>query len=347
MQHSHSLHSLGWRAFFQQQLSLDEWHSVEPVRVLARHRSHLQLITGSLKGLNAPITPRMPPLVAGDWLLLDAEGRFIRALDRHTEFTRKAPGTRHAVQLLAANIDVVWLVTALNRDFNLNRTERQLALVHDAGAQAVLVCSKADLCAQTEDKLAEIAALDPQLPVHAVNALDADSVKFLEHWCQVGTTLALLGSSGVGKTTLINTLSGTGELATQPARADDDKGRHTTTSRSLHRLPGGALVLDTPGLREWQLDTDAQAVRRTFKDIDTWARQCRFSDCRHAGEPGCAVQAAIEAGSLDARRLRSHNKLLAEQQRNQATLQQTRARERTQGRLYRRIQRDKNARKDG
>jgi len=208
-------------------------------------------------------------------------------------------------------------------------------LAHDARVQPVVVLTKADLGTDPQAYLALVGQLGAALPVVAVNALDSDSVRQLAPWCGEGQTVALMGSSGVGKSTLVNTLLGTAVQATQAIRPDDDKGRHTTTRRSLHALADGALLLDTPGMRELQLAVCEDGIRETFADITELAARCRFADCGHEREPGCAVRAALQAGVIDERRLENWRKLLREQQRNETTLAEQRARARKLGREHR------------
>lgn len=336
----YSLIQLGWQPFFQQQLSLDEWQDLLVARVVEQQRSELHLLTEQ-GSLIEPITSSMPPMTVGDWILIDHQQHFIRLLDRLSFFSRKAAGSKVATQLIAANIDTVFIVTSLNQDFNLNRIERYLSLAHEAGVESVIVLTKVDLCELPQGYIEKVRALDALLPIVSVNSLDAESVNQLEPWCKNGKTIAFLGSSGVGKSSLINTLLGKSIQSTQSIRQDDEKGRHTTTSRSIHLLPSGALLLDTPGMRELQLADCEQGVEETFSEIIKLAQQCRFNDCTHQSEPGCAVRKAIEKGELDERRLNSYVKLIKEQAHNQATLAEKRAKEREFGRYVRSVMKSK------
>ncbi|WP_417585619.1 ribosome small subunit-dependent GTPase A [Nitrincola sp.] len=322
-----TLQQLGWQAFFQQQLNLQEFEHSVIARVIANHRSTYELATE--QGLRSlAISPALPQMVIGDWLLLDEHGRFVRLLSRKSLFKRKAAGSQLAEQLIAANVDTLLIVCSLNHDFNLSRIERYLALAHDSGAEPLLVLTKKDLCPDAEKLQQRVQQLDPMLVVEAVNALDSDSCNELRHWYKAGSTLAVVGSSGVGKSTLVNTLTGNTEQKTAAIRDDDSKGRHTTTARSMHFTDNGTVLIDTPGMRELQLTECDDGIRRTFSDIDALATQCRFSDCQHKVEPGCAVRQAIDDGTLDARRLTNFQKLNAEQARNTASLQERRAGER-------------------
>ena len=333
MSANHLLTKLGWQPYFQQQLDLDEWDNATPARIIEQHRSEY-FLSGEFGEHHLSILSSMPEMVVGDWLLLDDEMKFVRLLERKTLFARKAAGTRLHKQLIAANIDVAFVVTSMNEDFNLNRLERFLAMVHDAGVEPVVILSKSDLAEVPEDFLDQINQLDPMLVVESVNCLDPESVAILSPWLKESTTITVLGSSGVGKSTLINTMMGEETQATSHIREDDSKGRHTTTSRSLIKLPDGGLILDTPGMRELQLADCKDGISSTFSDIETLAENCRFGDCQHQTEPGCAVRQAVESGALDARRLDNYLKLLKEEAFNSASLSERRASDRALGKFY-------------
>lgn len=337
MTNIYSLPQLGWQPFFQQQLSLDEWEHFTIARIVALERSKIHLLSINDKKILS-ITPEIPVTTVGDWILLDSNGEYYRTLDRLSLFARKAAGTKVKKQLIAANINTVFIVCSLNQDFNLNRIERYLVLANEAGVEPVVVLTKADCCDTPLDYVSQVQAANPLLEVLAVNSLDSASVNQLEAWCSTGKTVALLGSSGVGKSTLVNTLSGKMVQQTHSSREDDDKGRHTTTGRSLHLLPAGGLLLDTPGMRELQLADCEHGVEETFTDISELATQCKFSNCQHKSEPACAVQSAIDSENLDKRRLTSYLKLMREQSFNTATLAEKRAHDRNLGRYYRSVQ---------
>ncbi|MCQ3828921.1 ribosome small subunit-dependent GTPase A [Microbulbifer elongatus] len=335
------LQALGWKPFFQQQLRLEELAECEPVKVMAVHRSQVE-VTGDAGDeailVNGPLFDDAAerPTV-GDWLLLARQTRKpVRRLDRSSLFKRMAPGAKQA-QLIAANVDNVLIVSSCNHDFNLSRVERYLALVREAGCRACLVLTKADLAAN-HDQYHEALKGHRDLPVVLVNALDTASVEPLREYCRSGETLALLGSSGVGKSTLLNSLAGSELAATSDIREDDSKGRHTTRHRALYTIPNGGLLLDSPGMRELGLADVREGLAATFADISALAEKCRFADCAHESEPGCAVQAAVESGELDERRLRNWRKLEREVARNSKTLAEARADDRALGQFYRAVQ---------
>jgi len=331
-----SLLSLGWQTFFQQQLTLEEWGVLNPARVMEQHRGSVEV--RDAHGLHTlPLLQSMPGLTVGDWVLLTGDAQFVRALERKSIFKRKAAGSKLAEQLIAANVDTAFIVSSLNEDFNLNRIERFLSVAHQAGSEAVLILSKLDLCPEADALREQAQRLDSRLCVEAVNCLRQSSVAALAPWCRPGQTIVVIGSSGAGKSTLSNALLGTAVQDTGSIREDDAKGRHTTTRRSLLLMPSGGLILDTPGMRELQLADCEEGVAATFADIEELATRCRFGDCSHDSEPGCAVRQAIEAERLDERRLRSYRKLAREQAMNAASLAQRRASFRKQGRYYKRV----------
>jgi len=341
---SFSLPRLGWSHFFQQQLSLEEWESTTPARVLAVHRNAIDIanqhgcqqitLPGNWYMREAEDLPTV-----GDWLLLDSStGQPQKMLERKSLLRRKAAGIESKVQLMAANVDTLFIVTSCNQDFNLSRLERYLALALEAKIEAVLVLTKADLQEDISDYLMQARSLNSTLAIEAVNALESTSVAPLLSWCGPGQTVALVGSSGVGKSTLINTLCGDAAQATGAIREDDARGRHTTTSRSLHFLQEGGLLIDSPGLRELQLSDCASGVSSLFEDIEALVQSCRFKNCRHQSEDGCAVTAAVSEGNLSARRFASYQKLMAEQERNAETIAERRRREKDFGKLCRSVQ---------
>ncbi|WP_105169608.1 ribosome small subunit-dependent GTPase A [Pseudoalteromonas sp. T1lg23B] len=332
MNQSYSLRQLGWQPFFQQQLSLDEYEHTVCGRITEHHRSEyiVQLETQS-KAL--AISQNLPNMVVGDWVLLDQNLQFVRLLQRKSLFSRKSAGAALKQQMIAANVDTLFIVMSLNQDFNLNRLERYLALAHDADVEPVVVLSKRDLCDDVESKVAQVQALNPLLMVVALNGLLTQAAELLAPWCGNGKTVSFVGSSGVGKSTLINRLLGEEVSQTNGIREDDDKGKHTTTARCLYISEQNGAVMDTPGMRELQLAGSEQSLQTTFADIEEFAQHCRFKDCHHQNEPSCAVLKALEQGELDARRLVNYQKLLKEQAHNNASLKQQRDKDKQFGKF--------------
>jgi len=316
-----------------------------PFRIAEVHRDRLTAFSPEGEArLTCGPGLRTGEIAVGDWVLADEAGRITRRLDRQTELKRRAAGTGAQAQLIAANVDVLFLTTSCNADFNLARLERYLALARSAGAFAVVVLTKADLAddPRAYARLAE--RLDPMLPVLALDARAPDELANLAAWVRPGQTAALLGSSGVGKTTLVTGLTGV-TTPTQDIREDDAKGRHTTTARALRHMSNGGWLIDTPGMRALRLADAEAGIEAVFGDIEDLAPLCRFSDCRHEGEPGCAVQAAVEDDSLDPDRLARWRKLHRENARNSETLTQSRARDKAFGKLVRSVKSDLKGRK--
>ncbi len=336
----YSLTQLGWQHFFQQQLSLEEWETFTIARVIGHERSQLILLTETGKQV-LPITHSIPPIAVGDWILLTNDGKFHQVLQRTSLFYRKAAGTKVDTQLIAANIDTVFIVCSMNLDFNLNRIERYLAIANEASVEPVIVLTKADCCINPQEYVDNAQSMNPLIEMVAINSLDHNSVQQLLTWCTTGKTIALLGSSGVGKSTIINSLLGTETQKTSAIRDDDNKGRHTTTNRSLHLLPSGGLLLDSPGMRELQITDCEQGIEDTFSEIAELATQCKFADCSHQNEPGCAIRKAITDGHLHERRLNNYLKLLREQAFNSATLAEKRAKDKEFGKMVRSVMKNK------
>jgi ribosome biogenesis GTPase / thiamine phosphate phosphatase len=339
------LADLGWGPFFAQQLAADDLQTSLVARVMAVHRSGLQ-VAGI--GLDTQVSHFADGdggdagfATVGDWLLLHPDTlRPKRLLRRTSLIKRRAAGTGRGLQLIAANIDTLFIVTSCNQDFNVARLERYLALAGEAGVTPVVVITKSDL-ADEPDAFAEAAArLLPGLDAVVLDARNPQATARLSPWCGRGRTVAFVGSSGVGKSTLINTMTRTGRIATRGIREDDAKGRHTTTARQLHRLPSGGWLLDTPGMRELQLTDVQHGLDDVFADIAELAQSCRFRDCRHDTEPGCAVRAAVDRGELDESRLHRWTKLTVEDAFNTQSLAERRARDRAFGKMVKSAKKD-------
>jgi ribosome biogenesis GTPase / thiamine phosphate phosphatase len=310
-----NLHDLGWDEGFA--ASLGPHDNCIPGRVSAQHRGGYDVLTerGELRVRLAgrlrheAITAADLPAV-GDWVALREE-TIHAVLPRRSAFMRKAAWSPTEAQVLAANLDTVFVISGLDGDFNLRRLERYLTLAWESGATPALVLTKADLCEDVGGALLEVEQVALGVPAHVVSNVTGEGLEELQRYLGPARTIALLGSSGVGKSTLANRLLGE-ELQATKAIAEDGRGRHTTTSRQLIRLPGGALLVDTPGLREIQLWDADDGIQEAFADVDELAANCRFNDCAHMREPGCAVQEAIDEGRLPRERLQSYRTLQRE-----------------------------------
>ncbi len=289
-------------------------------RVASRHRTVFDVLVtgGSVRvGISGALRRLGRVPAVGDFVVLldqpEAGTRMIvDILPRRTTFSRGAPGEGGEAQVIAANIDTVFIVTATGSDFNLRRLERYLAVVHAAGAEPVILVNKADLADDPEALRQQASAVAGRVPVLALSARQGSGLNDLAPFLQPGRTVALIGSSGVGKSTLINALLPDARLETGEVRAHDGRGRHTTSVRQLVVLPGGAMVIDNPGLREIQLGSAGTGIGAAFEDVLALADGCRYPDCRHEGEPGCAVRAAVEDGILPEARLDSYLRLVRE-----------------------------------
>jgi ribosome biogenesis GTPase len=316
----------GWSAELQAQLDPYVARGLAPGRVTVQQRGLCTVVT-DVGDLLAEVSGRFAHEagqgdypVAGDWVAVDArplEGTATihAVLPRRTAFSRKAAGTGLEEQVLAANVDTVFLVAALGRDLNVRRLERYLTMTWESGAVPVIVLTKADLAEDAGGAVLEVESIAYGVPVLAVSALTGEGLDALRSYLRPGETVVLLGSSGAGKSTLVNALAGRELLSTQEVRASDERGRHTTTHRELVLLPDGGLVLDTPGIRELGLWDASAGVGATFEDVESLAARCRFTDCAHETEPGCAIRAALADGSLEAERWESYRKLQRELER--------------------------------
>lgn len=335
-----TLAQLGWKSFFSEQVSAQESYTFRPVRVMSVHRGR---VTVSGEAYEASISSTLPaqegaedrPTV-GDWLLIDQSTQsVVRILHRSSLFKRLAPSDDRRVQLIAANVDTLFVVTSCDQDFNVARLERYLVMAGEVGVRPVVVLTKADLSPAPERLLDAARALQSGLRVELVDGRDPASVARLAAYCGLGQTVALVGSSGVGKSTLVNTLKGSVSIATQSVREDDGKGRHTTTVREMHRViggtDGGGWLVDTPGMRELQMSEVASGVTEVFDDVTMAAVECRFANCTHAEEPGCAIRAAVAQGDLDPARVERWRKLAEEDAANSGMMLVRRSRIRKAG----------------
>lgn len=314
-----SLPALGWSDFYADQLTEADAGLV-PMRIATVHRARMS--AASTKGpvrLMLPALTNTSDYAVGDWVLADPDtNALMRRLDRLSLLQRRTEGARDQ-QLIAANVDTLFIVTSCNDDLNPARLERYLALANEAGTRAVIVLTKMDQVPDITPYVDQVTPLQRGLKVVAVNAKSPEAAQTLAPWCGSGQTVALVGSSGVGKSSLLNTLAektGDDAQATGSIRESDAKGRHTTTSRSLHAIPGGGWVIDSPGIRTLHVSDITAGLDQLFAEISELAPACRFRDCTHAHEPGCAVQAAIKAGDLDPARLDRWRKLLDENRAN-------------------------------
>jgi ribosome biogenesis GTPase len=309
-----SLQNLGWSEFFEDQLQPDD-SAFDPCRIASVHRSRLTAMSpAGLIKLILPVHASTGDFAVGDWVLADPQTHLLsRRLNRKSVMERHPEGAK-TPQLFAANVDTLFIVTSCNADFNPARLERYLALANQAGTNPVILLTKVDATDDAGAYRQKAAALQRDLAVVALAPYSLDAATALAPWCGVGQTVALVGSSGVGKSTLVNRLAGTEALPQRTAevRENDAKGRHTTTSRSIHAIAGGGWVIDTPGMRSLHISNAAQGVSTLFAEITELAPLCRFRDCTHAHEPGCAVQAAVDAGTLEPERLVRWRKLMDE-----------------------------------
>ncbi|HNZ86973.1 MAG TPA: ribosome small subunit-dependent GTPase A [Methanofastidiosum sp.] len=317
------LESIGWDFFFEDNFAKYKEEGLIPGRISEVQRKNFVLLTkngeigGRISGklrFEADEKNKLP--VVGDWVALKIEsntkGTIHAVLPRKSKFSRKVPGKVTEEQVMISNVDTVWIVSGLDQDFNIQRIERYLMLVSKSGAKPVLVLNKADICIGLEDRIQELKKIAPTIPIHTVSAELNEGMGELYQYLGKGKTVALLGSSGVGKSTITNKILGFNRQKVGSVREWDSHGRHITTFRELIILPKGGMIIDNPGMRELQLWSEDEDINQVFDDIEILSRQCKFSDCTHTNEPGCAVKNAIENGGLDLRRYEHYLKLKKE-----------------------------------
>ena len=332
-----TLSDLGWSDHFARQV--DDAH---PFRIAQVHRDSVTALSPNGESrLRAPMGTGA--IAVGDWVTA-IEDQIDQVLKRQSVIERRTAGTDARLQLIAANVTTLAIVTSCNADFNEARLERYLVLAAEAGCLPLILLTKADQSEEAATYQRKAERLSPLVTALALNAKDPEDVKRLAPWVKPGDTLALVGSSGVGKTTLRNALTGE-QAATQDIREDDAHGRHTTTSRAMVRTTLGGWLIDTPGMRALRLSGASDGISAVFEDIEELATSCRFNDCAHETEPGCAIQAAIADGSLDQGRLKRWRKLVTEEERNTETIAQSRARDKDFGKMVKGVMAHKKGRK--
>ena len=327
-----NLIDLGWNNFFEGHFEQFKNQGLVPARIAREHKD-LYFIYCQYGELSARISGKMRHKIisradlpaVGDWVAVqprpdEHKATILALLPRKTMFSRKAvlsggmpdTGGKTEQQVLSANVDTVFLVCGLDADFNLRRIERYLSVAWDSGASPVIVLNKIDLCTDVNEKVAEVEAIAFGVPIHPISATKNQGLENLQKYLSRGKTAVLLGSSGVGKSSIINKMLGVESLKVREVRAYDSRGRHTTAYRQMILLPDGGIVIDTPGMRELALWDNEEGIERTFSDIAELALRCRFRDCSHQNEPGCAVQEALKDGTLNANRYRNYIKLQKE-----------------------------------
>ncbi|MBD2072172.1 ribosome small subunit-dependent GTPase A [Leptolyngbya sp. FACHB-671] len=318
-----NLSELGWSDFFTHSFEAYRVQGYTVGRVALEHKQAYTLyaeqgeLSATVSGkLRHQATAAEDFPAVGDWVVIrirdEGQATIHAILPRKSKFSRKTVGGKTQEQIVAANIDTVFLMAGLDHDFNLRRIERYLVLAWESGAIPVILLNKADLCDAVEERVLEVEEVAIAVPIVVLSAAQNQGLDALQPYLKPGQTSALLGSSGVGKSTLTNQLVGTAQQSVQPVRQGDSRGRHTTTHRELLLLPSGGCIIDTPGMREIQIWSEGAGLEETFTDIEALAEECRFRDCQHQQEPGCAVRQALEAGALDEQRFASFQKLQKE-----------------------------------
>jgi ribosome biogenesis GTPase / thiamine phosphate phosphatase len=317
------LKDLGWNSFFESHFEEFKEAGLTPARVVEEFKGHYRVRSAQAEYLaeaagklqyQAAIRKDFPAV--GDWVAIiarpeEGRARIEHVLPRRTKLASKVAGRETTQQIVATNLDTVFVVSALNREFNLRRIERYLIIVWDSGARPVVLLNKVDLCPDAAERAAEVEGIALGTPVHLLSALEKTGPDAVRAYLARATTAAFVGSSGVGKSTIINRIADA-SLRVQPVREHDDRGQHTTTSRQMIFLGDEGMLIDTPGMRELQLLDHEEGAAQAFQDIGTLSQGCKFRDCGHQGEPGCAIEAAVRQGELSLERLEGYRKLLAE-----------------------------------
>jgi len=321
-----NLNNLGYSAFFQRQVEQYPFSGLSIGRICAEYKESYRLFSehgelpAAISGkFRNNCTSREDFPAVGDWVLFDHIENEQKAviqsvLERKSKFSRKAAGKGLGEQVIASNVDYAFITCSLNHDFNPRRIERYLSMVWQTGAVPIIVLTKTDLCPDFENKIGEIEEIALGVDVHATSILEPQSIENLKKYLIDSKTIVLLGSSGVGKSSLINSVAGEEIMKVNELRNDIEKGRHTTTHRQMLILPEGGLIIDTPGIRELQLWNADEGISHTFEDIENVARKCKFNDCTHTNEPGCAIRQALEAKEMDSQRYKNYLKVLKEQE---------------------------------
>jgi len=318
------LTELGWNPFFNQYFRQFRKQGLSPARIAKEHKLHY-VVYCECGDLRAEVSGKFRyctllksnfPKV-GDWVIVTPRVKEGRAtihtlLPRKNSFSRKVPGENTEQQVVAANIDTAFIVSGLDGDFNLRRIERYLTLTWNSETRPVIVLNKTDICSEVEERIEKVESVAFGVPVHPISAKKNEGLQMLQKYLGKGKTVVLLGSSGVGKSTIINSLIGLERQSIRSVRETDSHGRHTTSDRELIILPAGGMIIDNPGMRELQMWVDGEDLGENFKDIEELAAHCRFRDCRHQGEPGCSVLEALEEGTLENKRFQSYLKLKRE-----------------------------------
>ena len=357
-----TINEYGWTASWAEAWAQHTIPEAIPGRILREYR-HRYTVATDVGVLDAEVTgtfrhehPRQEDFPAvGDWVALlpvagEEKGRIHAVLPRKTAFTRPAPDRTSEMQVMASNVDTVFLVSGLDGDFNLRRIERYLTMAYESGAKPVILLNKCDLEPDLDSRIAAVEGVAYGVPIHGVSSVSGTGLDTVRSYAEPGKTLVCLGSSGAGKSSLVNALLGNTVMETGEVREDDSRGRHTTTHRELFQLPGGGLIIDTPGIREIQVSGSGDNLEAAFEDVEALLGKCRFRDCGHSGEAGCAIEAALESGALDPGRFNAYQRLqremaYTERRHSENYAYEERKRGKEMGKMYKRIINEKQNRR--